>query len=134
MKTTRPTLKCQNCLLKFRPQISSGMELPKVCSKCKRGVSGATLPVATPDAAGSVRIIRETPADDAVNHPSHYRANGIEVIDVIDAFGCNFNIGNAIKYALRYNRKFPVQPSITDLRKSVWYLNHEIEKMEKAGG
>lgn len=33
-----------------------------------------------------------------VNHPVHYNANGIEVIDIIEAFELNFNLGNSIKY------------------------------------
>ena len=32
-----------------------------------------------------------------VNHPEHYQGNGIEVIDIIDAFDLNFNLGNSIK-------------------------------------
>lgn len=68
-----------------------------------------------------------------VNHPSHYQSeSGIEVIDVIDAFTKElngvvaFDIGNAIKYILRWKNKGGVE----DLRKAVWYINHAIEHYE----
>ena len=41
-----------------------------------------------------------------VNHPTHYQSkNGMEVIDVIDNFELNFNLGNAVKYILRCGKK-----------------------------
>lgn len=68
-----------------------------------------------------------------VNHPSHYQSeSGIEVIDVIDAFTKElngvvaFDIGNAIKYILRWKNKGGVE----DLRKAVWYISHAIEHYE----
>lgn len=65
-----------------------------------------------------------------VNHPSHYAGNGIEVIDVIDAFKLNFNLGNAVKYILRCGKKdSPVQ----ELKKAIWYLDHEVQTLEKGG-
>ena len=60
-----------------------------------------------------------------VNHPEHYSANGIEAIDVIDAYNLNFYLGNAIKYILRAERKGNKK---IDLEKAVWYLNREIDK------
>lgn len=60
-----------------------------------------------------------------INHPEHYQSeNGIEVIDVIDAFTADltgadaFYIGNAIKYILRHNRKGGKE----DIDKAIWYL------------
>ena len=39
---------------------------------------------------------------DPVDHPPHYQsAAGIEAIDVIEAFGLGFCLGNAVKYILR---------------------------------
>ena len=36
--------------------------------------------------------------NDPINHPDHYRAgNGMEAIDVIEAFGLNFGLGNVVK-------------------------------------
>jgi len=60
-----------------------------------------------------------------VNNPDHYKANGMEAIDVIDAYELNFNLGNAIKYILRANKKGNKK---VDLEKAVWYLNREIDK------
>jgi len=37
-----------------------------------------------------------------VDHPDHYQADdGMEVIDIIEAFDLDFHTGNAIKYILR---------------------------------
>jgi hypothetical protein len=60
-----------------------------------------------------------------VNHPEHYQGNGMEVIDIIDAFELNFNLGNSIKYILRADKKGFIKK---DLSKAVWYLNRELEK------
>lgn len=66
--------------------------------------------------------------EDVVNNPSHYTyGKGLEVIDVIDAFKCNFEQGNIIKYVLRYKHK----NGIEDLKKAQWYLNHLIKKEEE---
>lgn len=63
--------------------------------------------------------------DKMVSHPSHYQSkNGIEVIDVIEAFTDDLEgieavcAGNAIKYLCRWNKKNGVQ----DLEKSIWYI------------
>jgi hypothetical protein len=60
-----------------------------------------------------------------VNHPEHYQGNGIEVIDIIDSFDLNFNLGNAIKYILRSDKKGFKKK---DLSKAIWYLNRDLEK------
>lgn len=65
---------------------------------------------------------------DAVEHPPHYNANGIEVIEVIEAFGLGFNLGNVVKYICRSDLK---QNAIEDLRKARWYLTREIENRER---
>ena len=72
----------------------------------------------------------EKPRDPAVDHPDYYNAGGIEVLDVIAAFGLNFNTGNAVKYICRSGRK-PGADKLTDLRKAAFYLAHEIEGLEK---
>ena len=69
----------------------------------------------------------ERKSEDLVNHPSHYTYGKMEVIEVIDAFNCNFEQGNIIKYVLRYKHKDGIQ----DLKKALWYLQHLIEKEEK---
>ena len=64
-----------------------------------------------------------TEQPDMVNHPSHYNVDGYEVIDIIDAFGLNFNMGNALKYLLRADRKGNKEQ---DINKAIWYLQREI--------
>ena len=67
-----------------------------------------------------------------VNHPAHYNAGGIEVIDAIEAwgFGEGFNKGNAIKYIARAGRKNP-ETEIEDLEKARWYIDREVERLKK---
>ena len=63
-----------------------------------------------------------------VNHPDHYnQVPGIECIDVVEYF--DFNRGNAIKYIWRAGLKS--KDAITDLRKAIWYLEREIERIKK---
>lgn len=65
--------------------------------------------------------------EELINHPKHYQAaNGMEVIDVIEAFGLNFRLGNAVKYILRCGRK---GDKVEDLRKARWYIVREIESI-----
>ena len=74
---------------------------------------------------------------DMVNHPSHYISNnGLEVIDVIEAFTSELkgieatDTGNVIKYICRWKNKNGVE----DLKKAAWYLNHLIEHLDKQEG
>ena len=67
---------------------------------------------------------------DTVNRPEHYvGANGMECIDVIEAFGLDrdFCLANACKYILRHAKKNGVE----DLKKAVWYLNRAISRYER---
>lgn len=72
-------------------------------------------------------------AHDAVNHPAHYTSDpsGIECIQITRHR--TFNIGNAIKYLWRAGLKSDIQGDqakhIEDLRKAVWYINDEIERL-----
>ena len=75
--------------------------------------------------------LKETlfPAEDNVNHPKHYISkNGIETIDVIDAWTEGLegivavDTANVIKYISRWHKK----NGIEDLEKAQWYLNHLI--------
>ena len=68
-----------------------------------------------------------------VSHPSHYQSNnGIEVIDVIEAFTDGLigieatDTGNILKYICRWKRKNGLQ----DLEKAQWYLTHLIERIK----
>ena len=71
---------------------------------------------------------------DMVNHPKHYKAkNGMEVIDVIEAFTANLegyeanHTGNVIKYICRWKEK----NGLEDLKKAQWYLNRLIKNIEE---
>lgn len=65
---------------------------------------------------------------DVVNHPPHYTTKGIECIEVTEQF--NFCRGNAIRYIWRAGEKDKTK-EIEDLKKAVWYLNREIQQLEK---
>ena len=66
-----------------------------------------------------------------VEHPDHYQTpNGIEAIDVIEAFfHDNFHLGNVFKYIARAGKKGDY---VEDLRKSIWYLQREIDRHANA--
>ena len=61
-------------------------------------------------------------------NPDYYKRDGIEVIDFIDAFGLNLNLGNVIKYVARAGNK-TCEDTLTDLSKAEWYLHREIKKL-----
>jgi hypothetical protein len=67
---------------------------------------------------------------DAVSHPEHYggKDNTYEAIKVIEAWSLNFCLGNVVKYLSRAGKK---GSKLEDLKKAQWYLNREIEKLEK---
>jgi len=75
---------------------------------------------------GTVSATVET-IGDPVNHPPHYTSHpsGVEVIQITEHM--NFCLGNAIKYILRADHK---GNQIQDLKKAVWYLNREIERLQ----
>lgn len=58
-----------------------------------------------------------------VNHPEHYKGNKFEVIEIIEDYNLGFNLGNAVKYILRCEKK---GKKIEDIQKAIWYLNREI--------
>ena len=65
-----------------------------------------------------------------IEHPDYYRFGGIEAIDFIDAHGLNFNLGNVVKYVTRAGHK-EGEDTLTALSKARWYLDHEIERVQK---
>lgn len=66
--------------------------------------------------------------NDMVNHPPHYTSHpsGIETIDITEHM--NFCLGNAIKYIMRSELK---GKQIEDLKKAVWYINREIDRLQR---
>ena len=65
-----------------------------------------------------------------VNHPDHYNVHlsGVECIDVVEHM--SFNVGNAIKYLWRADHKNGAE----DLKKAAWYVQREIERLQKQNG
>ena len=70
-------------------------------------------------------------AYDHIN-PAHYRAkNGLESIDVIEAFFPDKpHRWATLKYLFRAGRK-PGQDEVQDLRKAIWWIEREIAAIEK---
>lgn len=62
---------------------------------------------------------------DNVNNPAHYKAGGIEAIDVIEAFELGHHLGNVVAYVLRADRK---GAALQDLMKARWYIDREINR------
>lgn len=79
------------------------------------------------------RTFINSPSTDMVNHPPHYKTNnGLETIDVIEAFTDGLmgieatDTGNVLKYMCRWKKKNGLQ----DLEKAQWYLNHLIRHVK----
>lgn len=80
-------------------------------------------------------LIQAARPNTAVDHPAHYNTlpavcnkcgDPIECIEVVRHL--DFNTGNAIKYIWRAKHK---GNTIEDLQKAVWYLQDEIEYLQK---
>lgn len=65
---------------------------------------------------------------DPVNHPPHYKHGGIETIDIIEAKGLGFHLGNAVKYILRAGHKDDARQ---DIEKARWYLDRWLGAQDK---
>lgn len=66
---------------------------------------------------------------DPVNSPTHYTTGGIETIDYIEAKQLNYHLGNVVKYVSRAGKK---GATLEDLKKAKWYLDREIQRLEKS--
>jgi hypothetical protein len=68
-----------------------------------------------------------------LDRPAHYggEANPFEAIKVIEHYGFGFCIGNVLKYMLRAGKK-TTEAELSDLRKARWYLDREIQRLEKS--
>ena len=65
-----------------------------------------------------------------VDHPRHYNRGTIEAITIIEDWKLNFSLGNVIKYVLRAPYKGETEE---DLRKALWYLQREIDRVRAEG-
>ena len=70
--------------------------------------------------------LSDTSNGDSVVHPEHYQGNGYEVLDIIDDFELNFNLGNVLKYLLRAGKKNS-ELKEEDLEKALFYLKRELD-------
>lgn len=63
-------------------------------------------------------------------HPAHYKQHpsGVECIDIIEHM--TFNTGTAIKYLWRAGNK-PGESAAMDLRKAIWYIEREMQRVTK---
>lgn len=68
---------------------------------------------------------------DMIYKPPHYTYAAIEPIDVIEAWGLGFHLGNAVKYIARAEHK---GRQLEDLQKARWYLDREIQRLANQGG
>jgi hypothetical protein len=68
-------------------------------------------------------------AVDMVNRPPHYTHGPIEVIEIIEGFGLNYQLGNVVKYILRAPHK---GSEIQDFKKARFYLDRHISNLEKS--
>lgn len=75
---------------------------------------------------GCVAMPAAEPTVEWVNHPKHYNTGNIEVIDAIEDWDLNFNLGSAVKYIARAKHKGNM---LQDLEKASWYINREIMKL-----
>ena len=68
-----------------------------------------------------------------VDHPAHYGGadNPYEAIKVIEAWSLGFCLGNAVKYISRAGKKSK-DTLVEDLRKARWYIDREIQRLEKS--
>ena len=75
-------------------------------------------------------LVHSTNLPEIVTHPVHYGGadNPYEVIKVIEAWDLNFALGNVLKYICRMGKK---DHRIEALKKAKWYLEREIERLEK---
>lgn len=76
----------------------------------------------------SIRDSSDVENKELVHHPDHYNTGKIEVIDVIEDWKLNFNLGNAIKYIGRCEHK---GSKVEDLKKTMWYIQRELDVLEK---
>lgn len=74
---------------------------------------------------------------DAVNHPSHYTAGKLEVIDIIE--DCVKHAPDAVVGGLQWqvikyvSRAWLKNDAYEDFRKAQWYLNRLVNKLAAEG-
>ena len=104
------------------------------CDSCRAIMEGEPLPAGTGAASSDAAIGGQEAKADPVSSPSHYRAGSVECIDAIDAALAGvkdplsgFYIAQVIKYVWRHEQK---GKPVEDLKKSRWYLDRLIKRLE----
>ena len=108
----------------------NGSVLPSIFNVAKIAI---VLGISNTDIIGEVEEytgsdVNREDKKEMINHPQHYNIGKIEAIDVIEDWQLNFNLGNTVKYISRAGHKDNI---IQDLKKSLWYLQREIDRLEK---
>ena len=80
---------------------------------------------------GRVLFQYDKASDDKFN-PPHYAKLEPEPIVAIEGWSLGFCLGNCVKYIARAGRKTS-EPVLDDLKKARWYLDREIQRLEKEG-
>lgn len=101
------------------------------CGVCERMYAGSVVRHAVGEPHLSPPASTTTAS--TVDHPAHYGGadNPFETIRVIDAWELGFSLGNAVKYISRAGKKHNVD-AIEDLKKAIWYLQHEVSRLGTA--
>lgn len=105
-----------------------------ICENCKYKMGRICYNIYSPEYTNKTEDVlvcefhenKEKASKETVNHPEHYN-KGIEAIDIIESWGLNFSLGNAIKYIIRAPYK---GNQVEDLKKAKWYIEREIERLE----
>ena len=139
---SNPTAKAKDVAKAIKVSVDSVYQATYLA---KKKVGGRVVSVLTPNAQASLALFSDPPKRgrpfklrtklgtytkaDSVNHPPHYKVGGIETIDFIEAKSLGYNLGNVVKYVSRADYKGRL---LEDLKKAQWYLNREIQTMEKS--
>lgn len=68
---------------------------------------------------------------EGVDHPYHYNAGSMEVMDAIEGLGLPFTEGTILKYLARHPHK---GQSLKDIDKAMWYMTRLRAKARLAAG
>lgn len=81
------------------------------------------------DVCPNIEMSALSTEEDMVNHPPHYNAGNIEVIDFIED---QEHLGYHLLQAIRYITRSPFKGSEQqDLDKAIWYLNRHTKRMRE---
>lgn len=68
-----------------------------------------------------------------MNQLYYAKGRNYEPIEVINDWGLNFNLGNAVKYIARAGRKGDFNDHIADLDKAIDYITYERDRLLEFG-